>query len=203
MTITNINKLCAFIILIFAASIQAADKTEANIKVGEAAFQTCRGCHSIPGYSNAYPTFYVPKIGGQRAEYVVSALKAYQAGDRPHGTMTANAYDLSETTMKQIGAYVQQATSKQRMGAASGDPAKGKDLAQACLGCHTKDLDAGGNTPILAGQYGNYLVRAMQGYQTGKRKNPIMQSMLKDMSKQDLKDISAYFAYMKGLTEVK
>ncbi len=192
-----------FFIFMFAASSHALDKTEVDIKSGEAAFQTCRGCHSIPGYSNVYPTFYVPKIGGQRADYIVDALKAYQAGERPHGTMKANAYDLSDETMRKIGVYVQQAITKPRKAAASGDPAKGKELAQTCVGCHTKELKDGGNTPILAGQYGNYLVRAMLGYQSGKRKNPIMQSMLKDVSKQDLKDISAYFAYQKGLSDVK
>jgi cytochrome c553 len=40
----------------------------------------------------------------------------------------------------------------------------------------------------------------MKDYQSGKRKNPIMQGMVKDLSSDDLEDIAAYFASMKGLT---
>ena len=52
---------------------------------------TCLGCHAIPGYNNVYPTYKVPKLAGQHADYIVSALKAYQNNERQHPTMHANA----------------------------------------------------------------------------------------------------------------
>ncbi len=174
----------------------------ANVEEGKAAFETCRGCHSSPGYSNVYPTFYVPKIGGQRADYVAAALKAYREKSRPHGTMKANSYDLTDKKIENIAAYTEVSAGKKSKAAASGNPAKGKKLAESCVGCHTNDPKAGGNIPILAGQYGNYLVKAMKEYQSGKRNNPIMQSMLNGLSEQDLEDISAYFAYQTGLGAV-
>lgn len=180
--------------------------TEVNagaIEEGKVAFETCRGCHSTPGYSNVYPTYYVPKIGGQRAAYIVSALTAYKEQKRPHGTMKANAFDLSEESIENIAAYVESAVTTKRQAAASGSIVNGKKLAETCAGCHTNSLKDGGNIPILAGQYGNYLVKVMQDYQTGKRENAIMQSMLTGLSKQDLHDISAYFASMKALTAVE
>lgn len=175
----------------------------ADIEAGKAAFETCRGCHSIPGYSNVYPTYYVPKIGGQRAEYVVAALKAYREQARPHGTMKANSYDLSDKTIENIAAYTEKSVGKKTKAVADGDPAKGKKLAASCTSCHTNKLKDGGNIPILAGQYGNYLVKVMKDYQTGKRNNPIMQSMLNGLSEEDLHDISAYFAYQTGLGAVE
>ncbi len=45
---------------------------------------TCKGCHFIPNYKNSYPVYKVPKIGGQNAEFVVAALKAYANGERKH-----------------------------------------------------------------------------------------------------------------------
>ena len=30
---------------------------------------TCFGCHGIPDYRNAYPTYHVPKLGGQHEAY--------------------------------------------------------------------------------------------------------------------------------------
>ena len=48
----------------------------------------------------------MPRLGGQHAEYIVVALKGYQAGDRAHPTMHANAFSLSDEDMADIAAYV-------------------------------------------------------------------------------------------------
>ena len=66
---------------------------------------TCMGCHGIPGYHNAYPNYPVPRVGGQHAEYIVIALKAYKSGTRSHKTMQAQAASLSEQDMQDIAAY--------------------------------------------------------------------------------------------------
>ncbi|MEY4730118.1 MAG: hypothetical protein RL020_1276 [Pseudomonadota bacterium] len=66
----------------------------------------CQGCHGIPGTKTAFPELYsVPKLGGQHAQYIVSALKAYKAGQRNHSTMQANASTLSDQDMEDIAAY--------------------------------------------------------------------------------------------------
>ncbi len=66
---------------------------------------TCTGCHAAPGLRNAYPGYTVPKIGGQHAEYIVIALKAYQSKERSHPTMQAHAATMSEQDMADIAAY--------------------------------------------------------------------------------------------------
>ena len=71
---------------------------------------TCMGCHGIPGYHNAYPNYPVPRVGGQHAEYIVVALKAYKSGQRGHKTMQAQAASLSEQDMQDIAAYFASAT---------------------------------------------------------------------------------------------
>ena len=190
----------AFAVSALAVSTLQSNAQAADIQAGRAAFETCRGCHSIPAYSNAYPTYYVPKIGGQRADYIVSALKAYKDKNRPHGTMKANAYDLSEKTIENIAAYLETTPGSSTKSPASGDPAAGKKLAQSCLGCHVEGKDAQSSVPRLAGQYGNYLVKAMKDYQSGKRNNSVMQSMVQGLTNEDLENISAYFASLNGLT---
>jgi cytochrome c553 len=77
-----------------------------NPDAGRTKANTCMGCHGIPGYTNAYPTYRVPKLGGQPAEYVVSALKAYKSGERPHKTMRAQAASLSDQDIEDIAAYI-------------------------------------------------------------------------------------------------
>jgi cytochrome c553 len=67
--------------------------------------ETCLGCHGIENYTNAYPTYPVPKVGGQRPEYIVAALKAYASGERQHDTMHAQAAELSDDAMQAIAEW--------------------------------------------------------------------------------------------------
>ncbi|MSR15197.1 MAG: hypothetical protein EXR86_11660 [Gammaproteobacteria bacterium] len=64
------------------------------------------GCHAIEGYFNVYPSYHVPRIGGQQAGYIESALKAYRDGSRKHGTMHANAANLTDEVIADIAAFV-------------------------------------------------------------------------------------------------
>lgn len=72
---------------------------------GRKTAETCMGCHAIPGYFNVYPTYHVPRVGGQGVGYLESALKAYRDGSRQHDTMNANAANLSDEDIANIAAY--------------------------------------------------------------------------------------------------
>ncbi len=76
-----------------------------DIQAGEIKAYTCTGCHGIPGYNNVYPTYKVPKIGGQNYAYLVSALKAYRNGERDHATMELQASSLNNADIEDISAY--------------------------------------------------------------------------------------------------
>jgi len=196
----------ATLLALALASISSVQITAqaANVEAGKDAFETCRGCHTSPGTSNVYPTYYVPKVGGQVAAYTVAALKAYKTSNRPHRTMMANTYDLSEQRMEDIAAYLATETNGSARAIANGGDAKnGKQLAAACMACHNDDTNAGASNPRLAGQHANYMERVMQEYQSGKRKNALMQSMVQGLSTDEIKDIAAYFTSLKGLTAVK
>ena len=66
----------------------------------------CIGCHGIPGYKTAFPEVYhVPKIAGQQPGYIISALKAYKAGERSHPSMRGIAASLSDQDMADLAAY--------------------------------------------------------------------------------------------------
>ncbi len=69
---------------------------------------TCTGCHSSPGYRNAYPGYMVPKLGGQKADYLEAALKAYRDGDRQHSTMHAQIAQMSDQDITDIAEYFSQ-----------------------------------------------------------------------------------------------
>ncbi|HSN21794.1 MAG TPA: c-type cytochrome [Usitatibacter sp.] len=86
-----------------ALSAPAAENTKVTLqnKIAQ-----CQGCHGIEGWKTAYPEVYrVPKLGGQKAAYIVNALKEYKTGDRDFPTMHAMAADLSDEDMKQLAEY--------------------------------------------------------------------------------------------------
>ena len=98
------NYAIASLILLAAASGAAFGAGDAA--AGKNKTSMCAGCHGIPGYRTVYPeTYQVPKLGGQHAQYIVDALKAYKAGDRKHTTMRAIAGSLSEQDMNDLAAY--------------------------------------------------------------------------------------------------
>jgi cytochrome c553 len=84
---------------------------------------------------------------------------------------------------------------------AKGNVAAGETKAKAvCAACHGAD----GSTPTtpdfpyIGGQYYDYLVRALNDYKTGARKNAIMAGMAKPLTDQEIQDLAAYFAAQPG-----
>ncbi|KQW64085.1 c-type cytochrome [Variovorax sp. Root411] len=87
------------------------------------------------------------------------------------------------------------------------DPAKGDTLfsastptIQSCASCHNAD---GNSTiaanPKLAQQHPEYIVKQLQDFKSGKRKNSVMTSMASHLSDQDMRDI----AWFVGSKKVK
>ena len=81
-------------------------------------------------------------------------------------------------------------------GALAADVEAGKKKVQeVCAACHGID----GATPTtpeypkLAGQYPDYLAKAMRDYKSGARKNPIMAGMAASLTAQDIENIAWYF----------
>ncbi len=198
------KKLIAMAISMTALSGVYNMAQAADVAAGKIAFETCRGCHSAPGYSNAYPAYYVPKLGGQVPAYTVAALKAYKESNRPHRTMMANAYDFSDKTMEDVAAYLATDTDGSKKARGNhGDIAKGAALADSCLTCHNDSTDEGTVNPRLAGQHANYLEKSMHEYQSGARKNPLMQSVVSSLSDDDINDLAEYFSSLEGLTSTQ
>ncbi len=79
---------------------------------------------------------------------------------------------------------------------AKGDIEAGKAKAVVCQACHGADGNAGTDPqyPRLAGQYHDYLARALHEYKSGGRKNPIMAGFVATLSDQDIENLSTYFA---------
>ena len=88
------NLACALLLLPLMLAARPA-LAEADLAQGKLLAYTCMGCHGIEGYRNAYPSFHVPRLGGQKADYIATALRSYRDENRAHGTMQAQGASLS------------------------------------------------------------------------------------------------------------
>ncbi|MGE8214508.1 MAG: c-type cytochrome [Stenotrophomonas sp.] len=77
-----------------------------NASAGRTLAYTCQGCHGLTGYKNAYPSYKVPKIGGQSPQYLTQALTEYREGKRKHPTMQAQATSFSVQDIADLSAYL-------------------------------------------------------------------------------------------------
>ena len=172
----------------------AAGDVEAGAKLA----YTCLGCHGIEGYRNAYPSFRVPKLGGQTEEYLAIALKNYRDGNRPHPTMQAQAHSLGEQGIEDVAAYFAGIGNDTVM--AGGTKDAGFEKAQACVACHgANGISILPTWPTLAGQHEDYLEHALNQYRDGTRVNAVMQAQAALIAKEDVAALARYFARLEGL----
>ena len=83
---------------------------------------------------------------------------------------------------------------------AAGSAEAGQKKSTPCAACHgANGVSANPEFPNLAGQYPDYIERALTHYQNGKRKNPIMQAQVANLTPRDMQDLAAYFSSQKGL----
>lgn len=77
----------------------------------------------------------------------------------------------------------------------AGDIARGKEKAATCAGCHgVNGIGLGAEFPNLAGQKEGYLVKQLQAFKAGTRRNPTMNAMAKTLSNADIQNLAAYFS---------
>lgn len=89
-----------------APSAATAGPSKGDPARGMELVYTCKGCHGVTGYKNAYPSYHVPRIAGQNAQYLTNALLGYRDGSRKHPTMQAQAQSFSEQDIADIAAYL-------------------------------------------------------------------------------------------------
>ena len=186
--------------LLFGLGLASSNAIAADIENGEKLSQTCLGCHGAPGLRNPGPVYAIPMVGGQHAEYIVSALQAYKSKQRGHKTMQAQAASLSDEDMQDIAAFFAAMEGGSRPSNTNAAmAARGEEKSAVCATCHGKTGDGENSIyPKLAGQYESYLEQALKDYRSGERDNAIMAGFSATLSIEDIRDLSAWFAKQEG-----
>lgn len=159
---------------------------------------TCLGCHGIEGQRNAYPSYRVPRLGGQSREYIQTALRAYREGSRPHPTMHAHASSLTDVDIDDILAWFETVEIVEDQ--ATEEMVAGYDAAAICVTCHGADgAGVAPQPPTLAGQHADYLVHAMRQYKDGTRTGNVMVAFAAALTDAEIEVIADFYAAMDGL----
>ncbi|MBS0468785.1 MAG: cytochrome c4 [Proteobacteria bacterium] len=187
-----------------AAGLLHAEELKGDAKAGAGKIAMCVGCHGIPGYQANFPEVYkVPKIGGQDAKYIASALDAYKKGERRFPSMRGIADTLTEQDMADVAAYYsghgKSVELQPEPARKPSDPVAQLLQKGACVSCHgenfAKPIDP--SYPKIAGQYADYLYAALKQYKSGSgayfgRSNAIMAGIAKQFTDAELKALAGY-----------
>jgi cytochrome c553 len=78
------------------------------------------------------------------------------------------------------------------------DVEAGRKKAETCVACHGPNGNsADGKFPILAGQTARYLYLQLRDFKEGRRSEPTMEPFVKDLTREDMLDLAAFFAAQK------
>jgi len=188
----------AALLIIATAFFAPPALAEGDVEAGKELGYTCLGCHGIEGYRNAYPSYRVPKLGGQKAAYLVIALKGYRDGTRTHPTMQAQANSLSDQDIEDVAAYL--ASLDGETVAAGGSEVQPIDAAIPCVACHGQNgISVNAVWPTLAGQWEDYLEHALGQYRNGERQDPVMGAQAQMIAEEDVARLAKYFSRLEGL----
>jgi len=79
--------------------------------------------------------------------------------------------------------------------AQSGDPAAGRQKAQACAVCHGPlGISSAPDAPNLAAQPALYVAAQLRAYRSGERKHEVMAVMSRTLTDADIDNVAAWFS---------
>lgn len=186
-------------LLVLTAMLASPAVAAGDVERGKTLSYTCLGCHGIEGYRNAYPSFRVPKLGGQKAAYLELALKGYRQGERSHPTMQAQAVSLSDQDIVDISAYLA-TLANDTVEAGGTQNVESPQTAATCVACHgVNGIAVAPEWPTLAGQHEEYLVHALTQYVNGERKQAVMSQMAVGLTDADIRELAEFYAELDGL----
>jgi cytochrome c553 len=69
------------------------------------------------------------------------------------------------------------------------------ELVPACVACHGENgVPNYAESPVIDGQHEGYLYIQLRDYKNGSRQHEVMSEIVKDLTRQDLRDLAAFFA---------
>lgn len=181
----------------------AAGKSLYELGDASRSIGACIGCHGSEGNSDV---LIYPNLSNQHPEYIAKQLLNFKNKSRVNYAMNQFAGAMTEDDIADMAAYFKDPAAVANVAprkvmpvaAITEEVIAGKAKAASCAACHGAD----GNSPVaiypkLAGQSADYIVKQLQEFKAGTRKDPVMAPMAAALSEQDMLEIASYFAAQK------
>lgn len=175
--------------LSFAGVLLAEGLPEGDLIAGRALAGQCRTCHGLDGFARIP---IAPHIGGEPATYLAAQLQAFRDGRREHEMMNVVARILTDKNIADVSEwYASHATTAVLTADAAQAPL-------ACTGCHGLDgISLVHDAPNLAGETNIYIATQLKAFRTGKREHEIMSPIARELTDDDIREFSDWFAAVK------
>lgn len=179
-----------------------------DINTGKALAEQCVECHGLDGGKSKN---IAPFIGGQHADYIVTALQAYKNDTRKNDENHAFLKSTSDDDLVHLSAYYasldttwlpQKYKSKQKVtGISKNAIAAGKRRSASCVDCHGEEGNSViAGVPTLAGLQYDYFRAAVNAYFKGKRveTKAIMKNFKHAVNQREINNLAAYYSTRKA-----
>ncbi len=163
----------------------------------------CSACHGEEGVSEN-PQF--PFLADQSAAAIYKQLHDYRSGARASPIMGPVVQQLSERQMLDLAAYFSHDDAVGALGrrwsepdrlagrlASNGDPARN---LPSCNACHGAGVGGPIETPGLIGQHEEYILRQLQLYASGERRNDVygrMRNVARRLTPDEMARLATYY----------
>lgn len=172
---------------------------------------TCAQCHGVEGTGD--PSGAFPRLTGQSAWYLYSALHDFATGLRPSPIMGPVAIELSDRDMQDLAAYFASIPKAPYPPSLPPDKAlvqQGAEIASAgipdagvpaCRSCHgPAGIGSPPLYPWLAGQFEPYLEGELQRFKSGQRAGDpggVMRTIASKLTDHQIQAVATYFASLR------
>ena len=157
--------------------------------------QLCATCHGADGLPVVEK---VPIIAGQHMSNLLIVLQEYRKGERTSDLMDPIAKNLSDDDMRALAAYYSALpwpAYRDPADAASISRVQALDALKKCISCHREDFVGYANTPRVANQKLDYLIKTLSDFHDNKRPNmPRMTALVRNLSADDIAAMAHYLA---------
>ena len=214
-------KLLFAILSSLFVSISFAETPEIDLDLGEEINEVCAGCHGEFGQGGKNGEY--PRLAGLPVQYIIDQIKLFKEEKRKNMPMRpyANERELPDEDIPSVAHYLSQIRLTSTMpnfdenmtayeklliakkvfniSKVEGNIELGKELyvddCQLCHGVEGKGKEDS-DTPQLAGQYTEYMVKQIQLFVEGERWHEYAEELFAEMEPEELQAIMAYLSVM-------
>ena len=171
---------------------QSAKSIQQSIAAGDERASLCKYCHGQDGNSTKNT---IPNLASQNVVYLIRQFELFARAERKNPTMNQIAKLLTAEEKVNIAMFYSSKKVKPQTPYKQELAQEGKRLfGYKCFFCHGNEAHGKADTPYIAGQPSEYIVRTLNSYKSTlvKRAETAMSRVARELSKAEIEALAAY-----------